>query len=175
LEAVKYNVFANRESRQSKVVHGRLWPVANKLTAEQRAMAEGNHIDGEPVFGVDLSSPEAAQQFSPSELSTLRTYERLEDVAVGLGTFVMREEHGDAVTLVEVRMLREPVTGSPERHDPPEDPAHRGTNSGGRPAAGYEQPTREAGLCAPPSPLPSPPSATGCAPSAPSLAGSLKR
>ncbi len=144
LEAVKYNVFANRESRQSKVVHGRLWPVANKLTAEQRAMAEGNHIDGEPVFGVDLSSPEAAQQFSPSELSTLRTYERLEDVAVGLGTLVMREEHGDAVTLVEVRMLREPVTDFSERHDPPEEPAQHWTNIGWRPAAEFDEATLEA-------------------------------
>ena len=144
LEAAEYNIFADRETRQSKVVHGRFWPVANDLPDAQRAMAEANHIDGEPVFGVDLSSPEASEVYSDSELGTLRTYERLEEVAVGLGTLVMRQEHGDAVTLVEVRMLRESVPGFSQRHDPPGEPAQHWTSIGWRPAMEFDEETLEA-------------------------------
>lgn len=133
-EAVAYNVFAGRESRQSKVVHGRFWPVASNLSDDQRAMAEGNHIDGGPVFGVDLDSAEASQTYSPAQLNTLCTYQRLEDTAVGLGTLYMQQEYGDSVNLVEVRMLREPVPGFDQRHDPPEEQTQYWMNIGWRPA-----------------------------------------
>jgi len=134
VEAVEYNIFANRESRQSKVVHGRLWPAASKLTDEQQDMASANHIDGDPVFGVDLYSAEAEETYSAGQLNNLRTYQRLEDTAVGLATLYLQQEHGDAVTLVEVRMLREPVPAFNQRHDPPEEQAQYWTTIGWRPA-----------------------------------------
>lgn len=138
-EAVAYNVFADRESRQSKVVHGRFWSMASDLTDEQRAMAENNHIDGDPVFGVDLYSAEASQAYPAGQLNTLRTYQRLEDAAVGLATLVMQQEYGDSVTLVEVRMLREPVPGFDQRHDPPEERAQYWRTIGWRPAMEFDE------------------------------------
>jgi hypothetical protein len=63
---------------------------------------------------------------------------------VGLGTLVMREEHGDAVTLVEVRMLRESVPGFSQRHDPPSEPAQHWTTIGWRPATEFDEDTLEA-------------------------------
>ncbi|HEX7350859.1 DUF5819 family protein [Brachybacterium sp.] len=144
LEAAEYNIFANRETRQSKVVHGRLWPVANRLSDEQQAMAAGNHIDGEPVFGVDLYAPEASDTFSPSQLNDLRTYQRLEDTAVGLATLLLQEEHGDAVTLVEVRMLREAVPSFEQRHDPPPERSQQWTTIGWRPAAEFDDDVKAA-------------------------------
>lgn len=143
-EALEYNIFANRETRQSKVVHGRFWPAANDLTEEQQAMAAGNHIDGEPVFGVDLYSPEAQEAFPPAQLNDLRTYERLEDAAVGLATLVLQEEHGDEVTLVEVRMLREAVPSFDQRHDPPQERSQYWTNIGWRPAAEFDDEVKAA-------------------------------
>lgn len=137
--AVDYNIFANRESRQSKVVHGRYWPASSKLSDEQREMAAANHIDGEPVFGVDLYSDEAEEAFSPGQLNNLRTYQRLEDVAVGLGSLYMYEDHGEAATLVEVRMLREPVTPFSERHDPPEERPQYWRNIGWRPVTEFNE------------------------------------
>ena len=139
IAAVDYNIFANRESRQSKVVHGRYWPAAAKLTNDQQTMAEGNHIDGEPVFGVDLYSAEAEQAYSASELNNLRTYQRLEDAAVGLGSLYMYEDYGDDVTLVEVRMLREAVPAFAQRHDPPEERSQSWTNIGWRPATEFDE------------------------------------
>ncbi|HJG51290.1 MAG TPA: DUF5819 family protein [Brachybacterium faecium] len=144
VEAVEYNIFANRESRQSKVVHGRFWPAANKLTSEQQEMAAANHIDAEPVFGIDLYSPEAEEAFAPGQLSNLRTYQRLEDAAVGLATLSLQEEYGDAVTLVEVRMLREAVPSFDTRHDPPEEPAQQWTSIGWRPAAEFDDDVKAA-------------------------------
>lgn len=137
-EALEYNIFANRETRQSKVVHGRLWPAAHALTDEQQAMAAGNHIEGGPVFGVNLYSPEANERFTPAQLNDLRTYQRLEEVAVGLATLVLQEEHGEAVTLVEVRMKREAVPSFDQRHDPPEERSEYWTTIGWRPAATFD-------------------------------------
>ncbi|MFC7457033.1 DUF5819 family protein [Brachybacterium sp. GCM10030267] len=139
LEAVDYNIFANRESRQSKVVHGRLWPAARDLSQDQQAMAEDNHIDGEPVFGVDLYSAEAEETYSPAQLSDLRVYQRLEDSAVGLGTLYMYEEYGEDVTLVEVRMRRDAVPDFDQRHDPPEEPSQSWVNIGWRPATEFDE------------------------------------
>ncbi len=143
-EAVQYNIFANRESRQSKVVHGRLWPAANKLTDEQRKQAAANHIDGDPVFGVDLYSPEAGEGIASDQLNNLRTYQRLEDAAVGLATLTLQEDYGDSVTLVEVRMLREAVPAFDERHDPPEEPAQQWTTIGWRPAMEFDDDVKAA-------------------------------
>ncbi|APX33050.1 hypothetical protein BH708_10390 [Brachybacterium sp. P6-10-X1] len=137
-EAVAYNVFADRETRQSKVVHGRFWSVASDLSDDQRAMAEANHIDGDPVFGVDLYSAEASQVYPAGQLNTLRTYQRLEDAAVGLATLVMQQEYGDSVTLVEVRMLREPVPDFDQRHDPPEEQTQYWRTIGWRPAMEFD-------------------------------------
>lgn len=139
LEAVDYNIFANRETRQSKVVHGRLWPVAAKLTDEQRRAIEANHIEGEPVFGIDLDSAQAEQRYSPGQLHNMRNYERLESVAVGLGTLYMHEEYGDAVSLVEVRMRRDSVPRFDERHESSDDKAESWTNIGWRAATEFDQ------------------------------------
>lgn len=139
VSAVRYNIFANRESRQSKVVHGRFWPAAADLSNEHRQMAEANHIDGEPTFGVDLYSPEAEQAFSSSQLNELRQYQRLEDVAVGLGTLYMYQEHGDAVSLVEVRMRRDAVTPFSQRHDPPAEPSESFMRIGWRSAMEFDE------------------------------------
>ncbi|WP_193106745.1 DUF5819 family protein [Brachybacterium sp. FME24] len=144
MESVKYNVFANRENRQSKVVHGRFWPAASRLTDEQRSTVEGNHIDGDPVFGVDLYSSEAEETYNPSQLSNLRTYQRLEDTAVGLGTLYMQQEYGDAVTLVEVRMLREAVPSFAQRDDPPEERSQSWMNIGWRPAMEFDDDVKAA-------------------------------
>lgn len=107
-------------------------------------MAAGNHIDGDPVFGVDLYSADATEAFTPSQLNNLRTYQRLEQTAVGLATLVLREEHGDAVTLVEVRMKREAVPSFDQRHDPPEERSQYWTNIGWRPAAEFDDDVKAA-------------------------------
>ncbi|WP_114854228.1 DUF5819 family protein [Brachybacterium sp. YJGR34] len=143
-EAIENNIFANRESRQSKVVHGRLWPAAHRLPDDQQAMVAANHIDGEPVFGVDLYSEEAEEIFAPGQLNDLRTYQRLEEVAVGIATLYLQQEHGDAVSLVEVRMLREAVPAFEQRHDPPEEPAQQWTEIGWRPAAEFDDDVKAA-------------------------------
>ncbi|MBK0330900.1 hypothetical protein I8D64_05730 [Brachybacterium sp. MASK1Z-5] len=138
-EAVKYNVFADRETRISKVIHGRFWSAAAKLNDEQRDMAEGNHIDGDPVFGVDLNSSKASEKYSPAQLSTLRSYQRLEDTAVGLGTLYMRQQYGDSVTLVEVRMMRESVPAFDKRHEKNPTRSQSWTNIGWRPATEFDE------------------------------------
>ena len=138
MEALEYNIFANRETRQSKVVHGRFWPAASRLSDEQRDMIAGNHIDGEPVFGVDLDSPEAADVYSPAQLGNLRTYERLEEAAVGLGSLYMYQEHGEAATLVEVRMRRDAVPSFEQRHDAEAEPSQTWINIGWRPVTQFE-------------------------------------
>lgn len=139
VEAVEYNVFANRESRQSKVVHGRLWPAASRLTDDQRDAIAGNHIDGGPVFGVDLYSADAEANYSPGQLSNLRTYQRLEEAAVGLGSLYMYQDHGEDVSLIEVRMQREAVPSFSQRHDPPEERSQSSINIGWRPAAEFDE------------------------------------
>lgn len=139
MEAAEYNIFANRESRQSKVVHGRFWPAASRLTDDQREMAAGNHIDDSPVFGAELYSPEAEEMYSPGQLDNLRTYQRLEDAAVGLGSLYMYQEHGEDVTLVEVRMRRDAVPSFDQRHDPPAEPSQSTINIGWRPAAEFDE------------------------------------
>lgn len=144
LEAVDYNIFANRESRQSKAVHGRFWPAADKLSDSQRKAIEANHIEGEPTFGVDLYSEQASQEYSPNQLNNLRTYQRLEDVAVGLGTLYMYEDYGDAVSIVEVRMRRDSVPRFDERRESNDEQAESFIKIGWRPATQFGEEVRNA-------------------------------
>ena len=51
----------------------------------------------------------------------------------------MYEDHGDAVTLVEVRMLREAVPSFSQRHDPPEERQQHWTNIGWRPVTEFDE------------------------------------
>lgn len=132
MDQIPFNIFANREARQSKAIHGRFWSAADRLDENHRAMAEGNHIQGEPVFGVALDSAAAAASFTPSELDDLRNYQRLEDVAVGFASlYAYRQWDGEA-TIVEVRMRRDAVTPFAQRHDPPTEPSRTYTKIGWR-------------------------------------------
>lgn len=132
MEQIPLNMFANRQARQSKAIHGRFWSAASELNDERRAMAEGNHIGGEPVFGVDLDAPEASEAFSPSELADLRSYQRLEDVAVGFASLYAHQHWGEDVAIVEVRMRRDAVTPFSQRHEPASEPSQTYTKIGWR-------------------------------------------
>lgn len=109
-EPILYNIFANRETRQSKAVHGRLWSATTALSDENQETAAGNHIQGEPVFGMDLYSEEATETFPAGELNLMRTYQRLEDAAVGLATLRGQELWGEDFAMVEVRLRRDAIT-----------------------------------------------------------------
>jgi hypothetical protein len=139
-------IIANREHRQSKVIHSRFWPAATKLAPEFRTMAEANHLDQEPVFGVDLDSSEATETFTASELAELRAYERLEEVAVGFASLYALSEWGEEASLVEVRMRRDSVTSFEQRHDPPSETSQSFINIGWRSITPYEEETRNAWL-----------------------------
>lgn len=117
LESAKGNMFSNRESKQSRSIHGRVWPAAKKLPAKYSTMAVGNHIAGEPVFGVELDSAEAEKEFNAADLKTLRNYQRLEDVAVGFASLKALELWDGEASLVEVRLRRDPVVPFEQRHN----------------------------------------------------------
>lgn len=117
LASAKFDIFSNRESKQSRAIHGRFWTAADKLSDSQTKLAQGNHVAGEAVFGVDLDSPEAAKKFNPSQLNTLKNYQRLEDVAVGFASLKAVELWGGKASLVEVRMRRDPVTPFEQRNN----------------------------------------------------------
>lgn len=117
LESADLNIFSNRESKQSRTIHGRLWTAADKLSSKQSKMVQGNHIAGQPVFGVELDSPEAAKTFKSGELNTLKAYQRLEDVAVGFASLKAHELWGDQAALVEVRLRRDPVVPFDQRNN----------------------------------------------------------
>ena len=117
LEGAELNIFSNRESKQSRTIHGRLWTAADKLSSQQSTLVEKNHIAGEPVFGVKLDSPEAAKKFNAGQLNTLKAYQRLEDVAVGFASLKAHELWGDRASLVEVRLRRDPVIPFDQRDD----------------------------------------------------------
>lgn len=117
MASARLNIFANRGSKQSKVVNARFWTAADKLTEAQSTMAQANHISGQPVFGVDLNSPEASTKYSAGELATLQNYQRLEDVAVGFASLKSLELWGNKASLVEVRMRRDPVVPFEQRKD----------------------------------------------------------
>lgn len=139
MEQRPYNIFTNREARQSKVVHSRFWSAASELDQDYRAMAEDNHVQGDPVFGVDLYSEEAEQEFNPSQLNKLRSYQRLEDVAVGFASLYAHREWGPSVSFVEVRMRRDAVAPFAQRHEPPVEESQSFTNIGWRDVKEFDQ------------------------------------
>ncbi|WP_150117132.1 DUF5819 family protein [Arthrobacter sp. ERGS1:01] len=122
MESARFNIFSNRGTKQSKVVNARFWMAADKLSSEQSKMAQGNHIAGQPVFGVDLNSPAAAEKYGAADLNTLMNYQRLEDVAVGFASLKALELWGGKASLVEVRMRRDPVVPFEQRNDAVDKP-----------------------------------------------------
>lgn len=139
-------IVANREHRQSKVVHGRFWPAASALAPEFRRMAEASHLDQDPVFGVDLESTAAADTLAASDLNKLRTYQRMEDVAVGFASLYALHAWGEKASLVEVRMRRDAVVPFEQRHDASAEPAESFINIGWRSVMPFNEETRNAWL-----------------------------
>lgn len=139
-------IVANREHRQSKVIHSRFWPTASALSPELREMAQANHLDQEPVFGVELNSPEATQTFSASDLNELRAYQRMEDVAVGFASLYALRTWGEAASIVEVRMRRDAVVPFEQRHDAPSEQSESFMNIGWRSVTPFNEETRNSWL-----------------------------
>lgn len=137
-------ILANREHRQAKVIHGRFWPAAADLAPEFRRMAEGNHLDGEPVFGVDLDSSEARTEFTAGELNDLLNYQRLEDTAVGFASLYALGEWGEDVSMVEVRMRRDAIIPFEQRHDDTVEKTETFTLIGWRSVMPFDEETRNA-------------------------------
>lgn len=137
---------ANREHRQSKVVHSRFWPTASALSPDYRQMAEGSHLDQEPVFGVDLDSEEAADTIAADQLNKLRTYQRMEDVAVGFASLYALHTWGEEASLVEVRMRRDAVVPFEQRHHASAEPTQSFMNIGWRSVMPFSEETRNAWL-----------------------------
>lgn len=134
------NIFANRETKQSRVIHGRLWSAAAELPTKPKEMLEIPYILGEPTFGVDLYSEEALDVFTSSELSKMKSYQRLEDVAVGFASLYATEQWGGA-SMVEIKLLRTAVTPFAQRHNPPAEPASTTTYLGWRDALTFDEET----------------------------------
>lgn len=139
-------IVANREHRQSKVVHSRFWPAASTLSPEFRQMAEASHLDQEPVFGLDLDSPTAAEWLTAGELKELRTYQRLEDVAVGFASLYALRTWGEDASIVEVRMRRDAVVSFDQRHAASAERAQNFMNIGWRSVMPFDEETRNAWL-----------------------------
>ncbi|MEU5838487.1 DUF5819 family protein [Streptomyces diacarni] len=116
MESRAGNMFANRETKQSKSIHGRLWSAASDLTADSRAEISRPFIQGTPVFGVELNSAEAREKYSATELSNLRAYKRMEDTAVGFASLYAIEQWGGA-SMVEIKLRREPIVPFAQRSD----------------------------------------------------------
>ncbi|MFJ2619395.1 DUF5819 family protein [Glutamicibacter sp. NPDC087344] len=110
------NMFSNREAKQSKAIHGRLWGAASDLSSEAQKEIGKPFVLGKPVFGVDLDSAEAAEKYSATERSNLRAYKRMEDTAVGFATLYAQEQWGGA-SMVEIKLRRESVTPFAQRHN----------------------------------------------------------
>lgn len=137
------NIFANRESKQSRVIHGRVWSAAADLPTKPKEMLGNPYVLGEPTFGVELNSDEALEQFSSSELSKMRSYQRLEDVAVGFASLYAIEQWGGA-SMVEIKLLRTSVTPFAQRHNPPEEPTSTTTYLGWRDTMTFDEETMSA-------------------------------
>lgn len=138
MESTRLNIFANRESSQSQVVHSRFWSESANLSSDQSKMAEANHIAGQPVFGVDLNSAAAPKKYSTDELNTLKNYQRLEDVAVGFASLKAHELWGETVTLVEVRMRRDALVPFDQRDDKDAKPTSTYVKIGWRDAMKFD-------------------------------------
>lgn len=139
-ESLRGNIFANRETKQSKVIHGRLWGAVSDLPSKPKEMLGTPYVLGEPTFGVELDSEEASNSFSSSELSKMRSYKRLEDVAVGFASLYATEQWGGA-SMVEIKLLRTAVTPFAQRHDPPEEPTSTTTYLGWRDTKTFDEET----------------------------------
>lgn len=140
LESLPGNIFANRETKQSKAIHGRLWSAAADLSAKSKAMIGNPYVLGEPTFGIDLDSAEARDAFTSSELSKMRSYRRLENVAVGFASLYAHEQWGGA-SMVEIKLLRTSVTPFGQRHDPPQQPKSSTTYLGWRDTMSFDEET----------------------------------
>lgn len=138
-EAILYNIFANRETRQSKAVHGRLWSANSDLSDENQKLVQANHVNGDPVFGMELYSDEAAEEFPAGELNRMRTHQRLENAAVGLATLRGQELWGEDFSMVEVRLRRDPITPFASRFDEDDEPNSQWVKIGWRPAQQFDE------------------------------------
>lgn len=110
------NIFSNREAKQSKAIHGRLWGAVSDLSTEAKEEIEKPFVLGVPVFGMSLDSAEAAEKYSASERASLRAYKRMEDTAVGFATLYAQEQWGGA-SMIEIKLRRESVTPFALRHE----------------------------------------------------------
>lgn len=142
MESISGNIFANREARQSKAVVGRLWGAMMDLNDERREQVAQPAVLGDPPFGVDVYSSEAAESISGSELSALQMYQRLEDAAVGFASLYALEKW-DGVSMVEIEMIREEVPPFEQRHDPPENRSENRLYIGWRDAKTFDENTTE--------------------------------
>lgn len=142
MEALPGNIFANRETRQSKVLVGRIWgPMSNLADGYQDDIGQPAVL-GEYPFGVDVLSAEAAEQFSGNELSALRQYQRLENAVVGFASLYALSEWGGA-SMVEIQLLRKAVPPFEQRHDPPEERSETVKYIGWRDVKTFEEDTMQ--------------------------------
>lgn len=115
--SVPGNIFANRESKQSKVIHGRLWPTISDLDETHANEIANTFVSGEEVFGMDLYSAQARKTVSSAELDDMRSYKRMEDVAIGFASLYAKETWGE-VSSVRVQLRRDPVIPFAQRNNP---------------------------------------------------------
>lgn len=134
------NMFANRETKQSKSIHGRLWSAVSDLSSSARKQIGNPYVLGTPVFGVDLNSAEARKKYSSSELSNLRAYKRLEDTAVGFASLYAIEQWGGA-SMVEIKLRREPIVPFAQRYDEQATTKTRETYIGWRDTKKFDEST----------------------------------
>lgn len=142
MESLSGNIFANRETRQSKAIVGRLWGAMSDLNDDLRQEVAQPAVLGEPPFGVDVYSADAAESIPDGELSDVRLYQRLEDSAVGFASLYALSEWG-GVSMVEIQLVREAVPDFSERHNPPEEKAENRMYIGWRDAQTFDEDTME--------------------------------
>lgn len=116
MENLQGNIFANRETRQSKAIVGRLWGAMSDLNDEHRDQVAEPAVLDEPPFGFDVLGAESAEDISSQEFSDLRHYQRLEDAAVGFASLYALSEW-DGASMVEMQLIREAVPPFEQRHD----------------------------------------------------------
>lgn len=143
MEAVPGNIFANRQTRQSKVLVGRLWGAMSNLNDEQRAQIAQPAVLGEYPFGVDLLSSAASEKYSGNELSSLRQYQRLENAVVGFSSLYALSKW-DGVSMVEIQLVRQAVPPFDQRHDPPEERSENRMYIGWRDTMNFDEDTVKA-------------------------------
>lgn len=143
MEAVPGNIFANRKTRQSKVLVGRLWGAMSNLNDEQRDQIAQPAVLGEYPFGVDLLSSAASEEYSGNELSSLRQYQRLENAVVGFSSLYALSKW-DGVSIVEIQLVRQAVPPFEQRHDPPEARSENRMYIGWRDTMNFDEDTVKA-------------------------------